>query len=309
MSSDILEAQCAPLSSLSSSSPRPTCSSPVHIETREASSRLTPDSSRAPSLVPPIPASNTLVFTGLLGSDDFDSDRVLQLRLLVESASSGSVIHWGPVPSFGRIFAVFKNTADALEVRRKLDGIIYGSASSTIRIYFADSTPIEPLLSKARKGPMSEIERQRDTVHLQLPDPGRLFLISPPPSPPVGWESQLETPPNTNIGFPADILNEALTKLMREGPENDSQDLQSPLSLRRILQSELEGACGAKFELYSDISSSASSPRSPSVVIIPPDDSDGKPGIIVSDFCNDTFASVGSNGAISARTQRPPIHA
>ncbi|KAK9315127.1 Calcipressin-domain-containing protein [Lipomyces starkeyi] len=306
MSSDILEAQCAPLSSLSSSA-RPTCSSLAHVERREASSKLTLDSSRSPSLVPPILASNTLVFTGLLGSDDFDSDRLLQLRVLVESASSGSLIHWGPVPSFGRIFAVLKTTTDALEVRRKLDGIIYGSASSRIRIYFADNTPIEPLLSKTRKGPMSEIERQRDTVHLQLPDPGRLFLISPPPSPPVGWESQLETPPNTNIGFPADILNDALTKLMRDGPENDSQDLQSSLSLSRILQSELEGACGAKFELYSDFSSSASSPRSPSIVIIPPDDSDGKPGIIVSDFCTDTFASV-SKGVVCARTERPPIH-
>ncbi|KAK9351276.1 Calcipressin-domain-containing protein [Lipomyces doorenjongii] len=308
MSSDILEAQCAPLPSLSSTA-KPTCSSPAHIERREATSKLTLESSRSPSLVSPIPASNTLVFTGLLGSDDFDSDHLLRLRVLVESATSGSLIHWGPVPSFGRIFAVLKTAGDALAVRRKLDGIIYGSASSRIRIYFAENTPIEPLLSKTRKGPMSEIERQRDTVHLQLPDPGRLFLISPPPSPPVGWESQLETPPNTNIGFPADILNDALTKLVREGPENHSHDLESPLSLRRILQSDLEGACGAKFELYSDVSSGASSPRSPSLVIMPPDDSDGKPGIIVSDFCTDTFATVGSKGVISARTERPPIHA
>ncbi|KAK9238421.1 Calcipressin-domain-containing protein [Lipomyces kononenkoae] len=307
MSSSSLEEGVAPLSSLLLSE-RPTASSSSPSEVQESISGPTPVNS-SPASVPRISESNTLVFAGLSRNDDFESDRLLKMRSQVESVSSGSLIHWGPVPSFGRIFTVLKSTADALEVRMKLDGEICNSAGSRIQIYFADYTPIEPLLLKNRKGPMSEIERQRDTIHLQLPDPGRLLLISPPPSPPVGWESQLESPPNTNVGFPEEVLNAALAKLIRTEPENESEDLQSPVTLRRNLRSEFQGACGAKFDLYSDIPSCESSPRSPSVVIMPPDDSHGKPGIIVSDFCDDTHPWIGSKSGVRSKTTRPPIRA
>ncbi|KAK9247247.1 Calcipressin-domain-containing protein [Lipomyces tetrasporus] len=304
MTSRIREENSASLPSFPSSTPS-TSSSPL-LERRESSSNMSLDLSHLPSLDPPIPASNTLVFTGLVGPGDFDSERLFKLRVQVDSLSSGSLIHWGLVPSFGRIFAVFKTTTDALVVRRQLDGTIY-NGKTRIHIYFGEDTPIEPLLLRNRKGPMSEIERERDTVHLQLPDPGRLFLISPPPSPPVGWESQVEPPPNTDVGLPADELNDALTKLMRGEPKYYREDFQAPVSLPRIMSSELRGACGAKFELYSDIASGASSPRSPSVVIMPPDDSDGKPGIIVSDFSTDTLANVGTMGVAGVKTERPPV--
>jgi len=47
--------------------------------------------------------------------------------------------------------------------------------------------------------------------HLPLPDAGKLFFISPPPSPPHGWEMQLEAEPNKQVH--AEDLAEALAKL------------------------------------------------------------------------------------------------
>jgi len=47
--------------------------------------------------------------------------------------------------------------------------------------------------------------------HLPLPDAGKLFFISPPPSPPHGWEMKLEGAPNKQVH--AEDLAEALAKL------------------------------------------------------------------------------------------------
>lgn len=47
--------------------------------------------------------------------------------------------------------------------------------------------------------------------HLKAPSTGKLFFISPPPSPPHGWESREEEPPNKEVH--ADDLTNALHKL------------------------------------------------------------------------------------------------
>jgi hypothetical protein len=63
-----------------------------------------------------------------------------------------------------------------------------------VKVYFGQHTNIE----------------QRDE-HLSLPDAGKLFFISPPPSPPLGWEMKLEDAPNKQVH--AEDLAEALAKL------------------------------------------------------------------------------------------------
>jgi len=63
-----------------------------------------------------------------------------------------------------------------------------------VKIYFGQPTSIE---AKAE--------------HLSLPDAGKLFFISPPPSPPLGWEMKLEDAPNKQVH--AEDLAEALAKL------------------------------------------------------------------------------------------------
>lgn len=63
-----------------------------------------------------------------------------------------------------------------------------------VRVYFGEPTPIEPV-----------------DQHLQAPKSDRLFFISPPPSPPHGWEMRNEEPPNKDVH--ADDLATALAKL------------------------------------------------------------------------------------------------
>lgn len=63
-----------------------------------------------------------------------------------------------------------------------------------IRVYFGEHTPVEPA-----------------DQHLHLPDAKKLFFISPPPSPPHGWEIRDEEPPNDLVL--AEDLAEALSKL------------------------------------------------------------------------------------------------
>lgn len=63
------------------------------------------------------------------------------------------------------------------------------------RVYFGQNTPLD--LDKDQ--------------HLHLPDAGKLFFISPPPSPPHGWEMRLEDAPNKLVH--AEDLAEALAKL------------------------------------------------------------------------------------------------
>jgi Calcipressin len=73
-----------------------------------------------------------------------------------------------------------------------LDGeVIMGCV---VRVFFGEPTTI---------GPVDQ--------HLSLPDAGKLFFISPPPSPPHGWTMKLEEPPNKEVH--AEDLAEALEKL------------------------------------------------------------------------------------------------
>ena len=51
-----------------------------------------------------------------------------------------------------------------------------------VRVYFGEPTPIEPV-----------------DQHLHAPKSQKLFFISPPPSPPFGWEMRNEEPPNKDV--------------------------------------------------------------------------------------------------------------
>jgi hypothetical protein len=63
-----------------------------------------------------------------------------------------------------------------------------------VRVYFGMNTPLNP-----------------SDQHLPLPKSDRLFFISPPPSPPMGWEMKEEDAPN-KIVHPEDLAA-ALAKL------------------------------------------------------------------------------------------------
>jgi hypothetical protein len=72
-----------------------------------------------------------------------------------------------------------------------------------IRVYFGSATPL----------------RTTDQ-HLELPKSDKLFFISPPPSPPHGWEMRNEDPPNKQVH--AEDLANALSRLHASRQIDDS---------------------------------------------------------------------------------------
>lgn len=140
-----------------------------------------------------------------------------------------------------------------------------------VKVYFGQPTSIE----------------QKDE-HLNLPDAGKLFFISPPPSPPLGWEMKLEGAPNKQVH--AEDLAEALAKLHHR-PRTDLPA--SPLS-------DGEGDAGRK---RSGSSTMIYHPRdhgdSPHLPAIAVEDLTDEPGII-------TPMDVEPK-PIMAHTSRPPV--
>lgn len=77
-----------------------------------------------------------------------------------------------------------------------------------VRVYFGMNTPLNPT-----------------DQHLALPQSDRLFFISPPPSPPMGWEMKQEDAPNKLVH--AEDLAAALARLHaspREDPSSPTSD-------------------------------------------------------------------------------------
>lgn len=145
------------------------------------------------------------------------------------------------------------------------------------RVYFGEHTPVEPI-----------------DQHLHAPESKKLFFISPPPSPPHGWEIKNESPPNATIV--AEDLAHALAKLnCNTRPYQDtnaketglSGDATSPGGFRR--------------------------PRSASSVVLfePEQQEDGTsmPGISVDDYTDsgEEMSPVSPVDPTNFHTSRPPI--
>ncbi|KAG9256400.1 Calcipressin-domain-containing protein [Emericellopsis atlantica] len=172
-------------------------------------SNLSLDLSNLPPLQPPTPPSNTLLLTNLDNVAIFTPDNLATIRNLI---SASAFIHaFAPLKSFRRIVVSFFDVESAIKVRKLWDGeMILGEKC---KIYFGMDTPI----------------KTKDE-HLALPDAGKLFFISPPPSPPHGWEMKMEDAPNKLVH--ADDLAAALSKLHHHAPPqaDDTPVHESPLT-------------------------------------------------------------------------------
>lgn len=136
-----------------------------------------------------------------------------------------------------------------------------------VRVYFGQPTPIAP-----------------KDEHLSLPDAGKLFFISPPPSPPHGWEMKLEDAPNKQVH--AEDLAEALAKLHHR-PRTDLPS--SPAS---------DGGFEGRRQ------------RSASTTIYDPHDhghSPNLPAIAVVDYTDEPESFSPIEKPIMAHTSRPPV--
>ncbi|KAK3954666.1 Calcipressin-domain-containing protein [Pseudoneurospora amorphoporcata] len=173
-------------------------------------SSLSLDLSCLPPLSQPTPPSNTLIFTNINSLDVFSADNLQTIRDLI--SQTAPIFAWSPLKSFRRIIVTFFDEQAAIAVRSVWDGeAILGERC---RVYFGQPTPID--VSDADK-------------HLALPDAGKLFFISPPPSPPHDWEQRMEDAPNTMVH--AEDLAEALAKLRHHNnPNGMDADVKVPVS-------------------------------------------------------------------------------
>ena len=117
-----------------------------------------------------------------------------------------------------------------------------------------------------------------------------MFFISPPPSPPFGWEVRDEGPPNKQVH--AEDLASALAGL-RERPEAMDQSL---------------GDSNGPEELRSDASRRRSG--SSTTMVYRPEKHGGSPGlpaVMVEDTTESEDVSPVEGGKILAHTARPPV--
>jgi len=166
------------------------------------------DLSSIPPLSTPAPPSNTLLITNL---DDLSVFHPASLATIRTHLSNIVPLHsFSPLKSLRRIIITFYSTEDAIQIRQLLDGSNVFGADVRARCYFGEPTPI--------LGEEEEMEKR----HLKAPQSQKLCFISPPPSPPVGWEMRNEEPPNKDIH--AEDLASALAKLHHNPNAQQSAD-------------------------------------------------------------------------------------
>ncbi|OBW64703.1 MAG: Uncharacterized protein AUREO_052280 [Aureobasidium pullulans] len=164
-----------------------TASSPA----KRRHSSLSLDLSNLPQLSEPTPPSNTLIITNLNDVAIFSATNLASIKQALDSHAT--TYSFSPLKSFRRIIASFYSVEAAIDIRSKLDG--ENVLGQRIRVYFGTETKIA----------------SAEDQHLKAPSTGKLFFISPPPSPPHGWESRHEDPPNKEVH--AEDLADALHRL------------------------------------------------------------------------------------------------
>ncbi|KAH6977145.1 Calcipressin-domain-containing protein [Ilyonectria robusta] len=243
-------------------SPRPSRSS----SSASRRSNLSLDLSNLPPPVLPTAPTNTLLFTNLNDVAVFLPENLQTIRDLITQTAP---IHaFAPLKSFRRIVISFFDEQAAIAVRQIWDAEhILGQQ---LKVYFGQHTSVTA----------------RDE-HLALPDAGKLFFISPPPSPPHDWEMRLEDAPNKLVH--AEDLAEALAKLHhRPGPFDSTSPVTPP-------DSALPGRTRSRS----------------STLIYKPNEQSTMPAVFVEDMTDEPeveeLSPVDSSKPIMAHTSRPPV--
>ncbi|KAK4189940.1 Calcipressin-domain-containing protein [Podospora australis] len=260
-----------------SSSPRP--------RSRKPSLKL--DLSSPPPLDFKAVPTNTLLFTGLEDADIFLPDNLQKIRDLV--SQQATVHYFCPLKGFARILIVVDSTESAIRLRQIWDGeAILGNQC---RVYFGLETDL-----KAKQG----------DNHLALPDAGRLFFISPPPSPPHGWESRTEDAPNTMVH--AEDLADALAKLRHHNDPTGGVGQHSPVS-----PSDNNAAAPVRTKrsrsstlIFQPSPASERGPNSPDLPCVTVDDMD-EPADETEAMDISPVVSLSTCKPIMAHTARPPV--
>jgi len=180
-------------------------STPMSKRSR-ASSGLSLDLSDLPPLITPSPPSNTLLITNLDHPEIFSAPNLQTIRDLI--AQHANIYSFSPLKSFRRIIVTFTDIPSAQTIKQNLDDETIFNCR--VRVYFGAQTDISPTQQ-----------------HLKAPDAGKLYFISPPPSPPQGWELKNEDPPNKEVI--AEDLAAALAKLHAKNSYPVSADMENDI--------------------------------------------------------------------------------
>jgi hypothetical protein len=217
-------------------------------------------------LTQPTPPTNTLLITNLNDLEIFRPDNLQKIRDLI--SQTAQIFTWSPLKSFRRIVVSFLDEQAAIKVRGVWDGeAIMGERC---RVYFGQNTPLN---------------LQNKDNHLELPDAGKLFFISPPPSPPHGWEMRMEDAPNKLVH--AEDLADALAKLHHQAPQ--------PMEISPI--SPVDGG-------------SVRTRSRSSTLIYQPQEHGGSPNlpaISVDDMTDSPIEMSPADRPLMAHTSRPPV--
>lgn len=139
-----------------------------------------------------------------------------------------------------------------------------------MRVYFGEETPLRPVDN-----------------HLAAPNPGKLFFISPPPSPPAGWESREEEKPNEVML--AEDLRVALERLRFD---------------TKTAEEELVGVDGKEATGFKNLGTRGRS--NSSVVIFEPEEC-GMPAVTVEDYSEGESSPITESKPLPVHTARPPV--
>ncbi|KAJ6544092.1 Calcipressin [Mycena capillaripes] len=157
----------------------------------------------SPSSPIDIQRTNTLAVTSI--PKEFFQPLPLDV-LRTHFATYGHINRWVPLPGFGRIIVVYTREDDAETAKMHCDPIVLEQTQDRsqiiLRVYRADPNPLLPTESD---------HVVPEANYLRPPAVEKNFLISPPGSPPIGWEPIKEEPPNATPL--ADDLMAALRKL------------------------------------------------------------------------------------------------
>ncbi|KAK4948537.1 hypothetical protein LTR10_012541 [Elasticomyces elasticus] len=238
--------------SLSRDSPPISTSSSPSLSAKRSRSPLSLDLTSLPPLSQPSPPSNTLLITRLEDPKIFHPASIATIRQYINEIAP--LNSFSPLKSLCRIICSFYDEDAAIRVRQEIDGTaILGT--SVAKCYFGEPTPIGD-----------------EKKYLNRPDAGKLFFISPPPSPPVGWESKQEDAPNKEVhaedlASKLNKLSGKMTNTAGEPSEDESNVQYTAEALHKIKETRTQALSGASAE-NSPITSSPGRHRSRSSTLI-----------------------------------------
>ena len=160
-------------------------------------------------------ATNTLILSNL--PVEFFIPHICSLLLSLLN-TYGPMVRWTPLPSVGRAVVVFEDSEGAAMAKAGLDRLVLPFEDSDVQGVERASEEDDGTILRAIFGPITDPTTEPET--LAVPTTDKNFLISPPGSPPVGWEPIREDPPNRDTL--ADDLMKALADLRDTGSHIES---------------------------------------------------------------------------------------